>query len=96
MPAAEFQEWLEFYEIEPWGLSVHDAFHAHAIAVQLNMNRDPKTRPEPFSIDELRLFPEPKPDVPEPTVDGLTAAQWRLKFDLDRLEYQQKQQRVQQ
>lgn len=78
----EYLEWQEFYEIEPFGLQVQDAFHAHGIAVLANINRDTKKRKEPFSIKDFLLHPEPEPSKPavEPTVEGKTAAQWRAIF----------------
>lgn len=82
---AEYLEWQEFYEIEPFGLQVQDAFHAHGIAVLANVNRDPKRRKEPFGIKDFLLHPEPQPPGPkvEPTVHGKTAAQWRAIFAAD-------------
>ncbi|WP_428719139.1 phage tail assembly protein T [Undibacterium curvum] len=95
MPQAEFVEWMEFYDIEPFGLPVADVFHAHGLAVHLNMQRDQKSRPEPFAIEDFRLFAERQQPKPEALVDGLTAEQWRLKFAMDRFEYQQKQAKAQ-
>jgi hypothetical protein len=79
---AEYLEWQEFYEIEPFGLHVQDAFHAHQIAVMGNIHRDNKKRPEPFEIKDFLLHREPEPAAPkvEPTVEGKTAAQWRMIF----------------
>ncbi|MFZ3002079.1 MAG: hypothetical protein WA071_17320 [Undibacterium umbellatum] len=82
----EYLEWCEYASIEPFGLAVQDTFHAHALSMHANMRRDPAVCPEPFKVDDFRLFnePEEKPAV-EPTVDGLTAEQWRQKFALEAL-----------
>lgn len=85
MPMAEYLEWQQFYAIEPFGLQVEDAFHAHGIAVLANINRDTKKRKEPFEIRDFLLHREPEPSKPavEPTVEGKTAAQWRAIFAAD-------------
>jgi hypothetical protein len=85
MPMSEYLEWQEFYAIEPFGLQVDDAFHAHQISVLANIKRDAKKRKEPFSIRDFLLHPEPEPSAPkvEPTVEGKTAAQWRAIFAAD-------------
>jgi hypothetical protein len=82
MPMSEYLEWQEFYDIEPFGIQVQDAFHAQGISVLANANRDVKKRKEPFEIRDFLLFREPESEKPavEPLVDGKTAAQWRMIF----------------
>jgi len=86
MPYADFLEFQEFYSIEPFGLSVQDAMNAHQISVMANLERDAKTRPEPYVIRDFLLFPPPVKEVSEATVEGKTAAQWRLIFAAEALQ----------
>lgn len=76
----EYLEWQEFYELEPFGLQVTDAMHAHQISVLAEVNRNTEKRPEPFTIKDFLLFPpeKTKEEVEEPTVDGLTADEWNM------------------
>jgi hypothetical protein len=85
MPYADFLEFMAFYEIEPWGLAVQDAMQANAVQVLANVNRDAKQRPEPYRIKDFLLFAPPEAPKAEPTVDGKTAAQWRLIFQAEAL-----------
>jgi hypothetical protein len=93
MPYADYLEFQEFYDIEPWGLAVDDSMNAHAISVLANVNRDSKTRPKAYTIKDFLLYP-PKTDsstpAVEPTVEGKTASQWKLIFAAEALAAQQK------
>lgn len=86
MTQKEIMEWHEFASIEPFGLGVQDAMHAHQIAMYGNFKRDPTVCPEPFNTSDFLLFrePDPVPEV-EPLVDGLTDKQWRQKFAMEAL-----------
>lgn len=87
MPYAEFLEWIEFAEIEPFGLPVQDVIQANALALHANMRRDIKKYPDPFPIKNFQLFAsrqEEKPKV-EPLVEGLTAEQWRQRIAFESL-----------
>jgi hypothetical protein len=53
MDSAEFTEWQAFYELEPFGDLVADLRHGSATSTLANINRDPKTRPEPFRADDF-------------------------------------------
>ena len=89
IPQQEFIGWIEFYECEPWGLAVADTLNAHAISVQVNLQRDSKTRPEPYAIKDFLVFPEPVKDavaVEPATVEGKTADQWKLIFAAEALQ----------
>lgn len=46
--AAEFNEWLAYWRLEPFGETAADLRHGILTAVLANVNRDPKTRPQPF------------------------------------------------
>lgn len=87
MPYEEYLGWQEYYTVEPWGLGVQDALNAHALSVLANVNRDSKTRPEPYVARDFLLFPgPPPPPVEPPTVDGKTADQWKLIFAAEALQ----------
>lgn len=90
MPYVDFLEFQEFYNLEPFGLQAQDTLNAHQISVMVNLERDAKTRPEPYKIKDFLLFPPPAPDVPEATVEGKTAEQWRLIFAAEALQAAQK------
>ena len=53
MTSAEFTEWMAYYELEPFGELVADQRHGVATALQANLNRDPKTRPEPYKPEDF-------------------------------------------
>ena len=86
MPYADFAEFMAFYEFEPWGLAVNDAFQANVVQVLANVNRDSSKRSEPYSIKDFMLFAPKEPELPEPTVEGKTAAQWQLIFNAEALQ----------
>lgn len=48
MSAAEYADWVEFSQIEPFGPYYDDLRAAQISAVFCNVNRDPDKRPEPF------------------------------------------------
>lgn len=83
MPYVDYVELMEFYEIEPWGLGVHDAFQANAVQVLANVNRDPAQRKEPYRLKDFMLFAPKEPERPEVLVDGKTGAQWKLIFQAE-------------
>lgn len=53
MTSAEFTEWQAFYQLEPFGDMVADERHGIATALQANLNRDPKVKPEPFRPEDF-------------------------------------------
>ena len=88
MPYADYLEFQEFYSVEPWGLAVTDTMNAYQISVMANLERDAKAVPEPYTIRDFLLFPGPVAvePVPEATVEGKTAGQWRLIFAAEALQ----------
>lgn len=89
MPYADYLEFQEFYELEPFGLAVQDALSAHTISVMANLERDAKARPAPYVIKDFLLF-APAAEAPaEALVEGKTAAQWKLIFAAESLQAQQ-------
>lgn len=89
MPHVEYLEWQEFYGLEPFGLAVTDAMHAHQISMLANVNRNAEKRPEPFTTTDFLMFPPDKePEAApeeEPTVGGLTAEQWKIRLFFESL-----------
>lgn len=83
MPYVDYVELMEFYEIEPWGLGVHDAFQANAVQVLANVNRDPAQRKEPYRLKDFMLFAQREAARPETLVDGKNAQQWQLIFQAE-------------
>jgi len=56
MSAGQVDEWIAFYQMEPWGLQVWDALLAHLKAVIIGiMTPKGKTPPKP---EKLLLWPE--------------------------------------
>jgi len=51
----EFSEWMSYWQIEPFGPEREDMRHGVVAATIANVNRDPKTVPEPF--DAADFFP---------------------------------------
>jgi hypothetical protein len=87
MPYADFVEFQEFYGLEPWGTQVQDAMNAHQCSVMANLERDSKSKPEPYSIRDFLLFPPPAPEPSaEVLVEGKTALQWRMIFAAEALQ----------
>lgn len=83
MSNAEYMEWQEYYQIEPFGLPMHDLMHAHHMSLLANANRNKEVQPEPFTTKDFLLYPlfsekEEEEAKEEPTVDGLTADEWGL------------------
>lgn len=54
-----FHEWLEFYELEPWGHSVMDSHLSYALAVLVNAvtggRRVSRDRSEPYQPDAFLI-----------------------------------------
>lgn len=44
---------MGFYQIEPFGDLVADERHGSAASLLANLNRDPKTRPEPYTPEDF-------------------------------------------
>lgn len=61
----ELLEWGEFYGVEPFGEWRADVRTAQIAQTIANVNRDPKSRPEPYQIADFLLF-ERKPEPVEP------------------------------
>lgn len=90
MPMEEYLGWQEFYNIEPWGLPIQDAMQANIISVMANLERNPKERPDPYLIKDFLLYPAPSKPIVEATVEGKTAAQWKIIFAAEALQAAQK------
>lgn len=53
MPMAEYNQWVQFHEIEPFGPYFDDLRAASIAAAVYNVNRDPTKTPEPIYPSEL-------------------------------------------
>ena len=51
--SAEFNEWMAYYELEPFGDLVADQRHGVAASLLANLNRDVKARPEPYKPEHF-------------------------------------------
>lgn len=46
--SAELCEWRAYFKHEPWGSIMDDQRHGIAVAALANINRDRKSKPDPF------------------------------------------------
>ncbi|MDR5801204.1 hypothetical protein [Caballeronia sp. LZ001] len=51
--SAEFNEWLAYYQIEPFGTQMDDMRAGVIAAATYNVNRDSKKRPTPFGPSDV-------------------------------------------
>lgn len=79
----EMEEWIQFNRLFPFD-PIMSAFHnSHIVQTLANINRDPKQRNDPYTIDDFMLFklPEAKKAVaPEAANDGAHIAPETLMF----------------
>jgi len=63
----EFTGWLAFYQLEPFGDLVADLRHGVLTRTLANVNRNPKTRPDPYRLNDFIHWGELAGDAePEP------------------------------
>lgn len=62
MTSAHLDEWIAFYQLEPWGLAVPDMLFASLKALITNINT-PKGKTKIRKLDKLLLWPEKKKRV---------------------------------
>ena len=48
MPHDEYVSWQHYYAVEPWGSHIDDMRAGQIAAVVANVNRDPRSQPEPY------------------------------------------------
>lgn len=70
----EYREWLEFYEVEPFGDERADLRSGIVAALIANVNRDPKKHPQPFKPNEFMPFYQEPPPTPEQLAHKIRAA----------------------
>lgn len=58
MSSQELTDWQAYAAIEPFGEERADMRSALIASVLANVHRDPKKRPQPFTIDDFMLFTE--------------------------------------
>ena len=61
MTAQQFDEWIAFYQLEPWGILADDALSAHWKAIYANAHR--KKGKRAMRVDKFLLFREEKKDA---------------------------------
>jgi len=62
MTAAQLNELLAFNSLEPFGEYRSELRHGQQMALQLNLNRDPKQRHDPFNALECMNFTQKPPE----------------------------------
>ena len=61
MTAKQFDEWLAYYQIEPFGILAEDAIAAHWKAIYANANR--RKGKQAIKVDKFLLFRDEKKDA---------------------------------
>lgn len=62
MTLTQFEEWKVFYDLEPFDEEREDLRFASLTQAIYNVNRNPKKRSSPFTLEEVRLrFGDAKP-----------------------------------
>lgn len=61
MTAQQFDEWIAYYQLEPFGILAEDALSAHWKAIYVNAHR--KKGKQAMKVDKFLLFKEQKKDA---------------------------------
>ena len=61
MTAQQFDEWIAYYQIEPFGILAEDALSAHWKAIYVNAHR--KKGKQAMKVDKFMLFKEQKKEA---------------------------------
>lgn len=71
---------MAYYELEPFGDLIADHRHGAASALLANLNRDSKSRPEPYKSDDFIYWRDTGADTPdsEPVLLADPVAQGQL------------------
>lgn len=69
--SAEFTEWMAYYQLEPFGETVADIRHGIATSLLANINRDEKTKPQPFIPDDFIPWNSENDDRGDDQGDGV-------------------------
>lgn len=71
---------MAYYELEPFGDLIDDYRHGVACALQANINRDSKSRPEPYKPDDFIFWRDTGDGAPddEPVLLADPVAQGQL------------------
>lgn len=62
LSASQIQGWFAYEQIEPYGEFRAELRHGQSQALHLNLNRDTKNRPKPFTALECMNFIEQQPE----------------------------------
>lgn len=69
----QFAEWIAYSKIEPFGEIRDEIRHGQQMAMTANINRDTKTRRDPFSAIDFMNFIDFKKDQREETAESISA-----------------------
>ena len=61
MTAQQFDEWIAYYQLEPFGILAEDVLSAHWKAIYVNAHR--KKGKQAMKVDKFLLFKEQKKDA---------------------------------
>ena len=76
LTASQLSEWMEYDNIAPFDREFrHELRHGQIMALHCNLNRDPKSKPEPFAAVDFMNFVERPPEK------VLTAEEIEKEFD---------------
>jgi hypothetical protein len=62
LTAFQFNEWLAYYNIEPFGEFRSELRFGSVMALTANLNRDSKNKPEPFTALDFMNYVERPPE----------------------------------
>lgn len=71
----QFDEWLAFYQIEPWGEERGDVRAGIIASTIANVNRDPKQRRQPYSPKDFMPVYDRPPQEAQSTEQMLRIAE---------------------
>lgn len=74
----EFKEWITFESLEPFSEERQDTRFAMLAMILANSNRDPKTKPDPYEIQDFLL---PFGDLPK-TIANPRPQSWEEQKEL--------------
>lgn len=62
MSAHQLNELIDYYQSEPFGEFRSELRHGQQMSLTANLNRDSKSRPEPFKSKDFMNFMEKEPE----------------------------------
>lgn len=72
LTSSQLAGWMAYSSIEPFGEYRSELRHGQQMALQANINRDNKRKPDPYVAgDFMNFLSEEKPETAEPTPDEM-------------------------